>query len=178
MELTTILNILADRRNGVAVKCHLLTEVKTLKKAKDENVIVTKETFTYIRKGIEYDNMASVKEKRENGTLPTENAGLPWGEWIEGLEGIAITHKGNEYVRLYPQSLIVPTVKYFANGVETSKDELVANGYVSKSTFAPKLDKNGNPTTTDCYTIKTTSIVSIGQKIETLPNNGSVFYCP
>ena len=49
------------------------------------------------RVGVAYDNMQAVKEGREDGTLPEENAGLPWGEWIAFPH--VIGHKGELYIR-------------------------------------------------------------------------------
>jgi hypothetical protein len=34
-----------------------------------------------VRKNQTYDNIGAVQEGRENGTLPGENAGLPYGVW-------------------------------------------------------------------------------------------------
>lgn len=34
-----------------------------------------------VRPGCNYDNLGVVQEGRENGTLPGENAGLPYGVW-------------------------------------------------------------------------------------------------
>lgn len=49
------------------------------------------------RVGVNYDNIATVKEGRADGTLPAENAGLPWGEWE--IFPYVIAHKGERYVR-------------------------------------------------------------------------------
>ena len=49
------------------------------------------------RVGVNYDNIKAVQEKRAEGTLPKENAGLPWGEWVDFPYFIA--HKGEYYVR-------------------------------------------------------------------------------
>ena len=49
------------------------------------------------RVGVAYDNMQAVKEGREDGTLPEENAGLPWGEWVSFPH--VIGHKGELYIR-------------------------------------------------------------------------------
>ena len=49
------------------------------------------------RVGVNYDNIQAVKDKRESGELPKENAGLPWGEWA--LFPYVIHHKGEYYVR-------------------------------------------------------------------------------
>jgi hypothetical protein len=49
------------------------------------------------RVGVNYDNIATVKEGRTDGTLPAENAGLPWGEWE--IFPYVIAHKGERYVR-------------------------------------------------------------------------------
>jgi hypothetical protein len=134
-------------------------ELKTLKAHKDRKV--EKITKLIIRGGIGYDNMKAVMEGRENGTLPEENAGLPWGEWADE-EGIHITHKGSDYVRMYPASGIniatghkfVPEVSYLLDGKEVPKEEVM--DLCQKSEFP---DKKEEPL---CFTIKLDNLVSLG----------------
>jgi len=86
---------------------------------------VEKVTKIVIRGGISYDNIGLVKEGRENGTLPEQNAGLPWGEWADD-SGIHITHKGSDYARFYPASGVqFPVVtEYFLNGISVDKGQI------------------------------------------------------
>ena len=83
--------------------------------------LVEKVTSMIIRGGIEYDNQGVVIEGRENGSLPEENAGLPWGQWAE--YPFHIEHKGSDYARFYSASGIAfePKVEYYLNGELTTK---------------------------------------------------------
>ena len=45
-----------------------------------------------VRPGVDYDNIGVVQEGRADGSLPAENAGLPYGEWLEFP--YVIQHKG------------------------------------------------------------------------------------
>jgi hypothetical protein len=103
---------------------------KTLKTRKGVSDVVEKVTSLVVRGGIDYDNMKVVQEGREDGSLPKENAGLPWGEWAEFP--YHITHKGQEYARFYPASGIdiatgkefIPHVEYFLNGNPVEKKDI------------------------------------------------------
>ena len=63
-----------------------------LSKIKDLGSGITKVSDLVIRLGVDYANM-KINEGREVG-------GLPWGHWVEGLEGLVIEHKGNYYLRV------------------------------------------------------------------------------
>ena len=116
---------------------------------------VSKITRLVIRGGISYDNMAVVQEGREDGTLPAQNAGLPWGQWADDT-GIHITHKGTEYARMYPASGIAftPKVQYFLDGVEVDKSQVES---ICLASEFPKHDEEPL-----CFTIKAENIVEIG----------------
>jgi hypothetical protein len=85
---------------------------------------VEKVTSIVVRGGIEYDNQKVVIEGREDGTLPSENAGLPWGQWAE--YPFHIEHKGTDYVRFYSASGISfePKVEYYLNGILVDKSQI------------------------------------------------------
>ena len=93
---------------------------KTLKTRKGVTDKVQKYSEVTASFGIDYDNMKLVQEKRELGILPKENAGLPWGTWMD--ENF-IEHKDNKYLRLY----LVPNnhvkSEYYINGEPASKEE-------------------------------------------------------
>lgn len=94
---------------------------KQLKTRKTETALVEKVTSIVIRGGIGYDNQKVVIEGRKDGTLPEENQGLPWGEWVE--YPFHITHKGSDYARFYAASGLSfePKVEYYLNGELTTK---------------------------------------------------------
>lgn len=115
---------------------------------------VEKVTKLVIRGGVEYDNMGVVQEGREDGSLPSENAGLPWGEWAE--YPLHITHKGTDYARFYPASGIkfAPHVQYLLNGVEVDKSVIEPLVLASE---LPK-PKDEEPL---CFTIKAENVRDI-----------------
>jgi hypothetical protein len=109
-------------------------------------------TFT-ARIGVNYDNIGAVKEKRETGELPEENAGLPWGTWL--IFPYIIAHKGNHYVRctsVNGNAACVPTVRWLKDGVEISKETAMA---VCTSA------ETGEKEERDVFTIKVESITHI-----------------
>jgi len=84
---------------------------------------VEKESVFQVQVGVNYDNKETVKQGRADGTLPEENAGLPWGNWL--IFPYVIEHKGNLYFRFYPvKNNFVPSVRYFMDGREVTKAEV------------------------------------------------------
>lgn len=86
-------------------------------------VSVEKHVEGVFRAGINYDNKASVQEKRESGELPEKNAGLPWGEWFQHPYLIINKEHTQLYVRLYPTPNCVVKAKYFLNGAPVDSFE-------------------------------------------------------
>jgi len=117
MNIADIKNILATRK-GQNLSAIFGKELKT-KKGVDN--VVEKVTSIVVRGGIDYDNQKLVKEGREDGSLPEENAGLPWGQWSEFP--YHITHKDTDYVRFYSASGLAfePKVEYYLDGVQVDK---------------------------------------------------------
>jgi hypothetical protein len=139
-------------RKGANLSAIVVKTLKTKVSYKDKNI--TKKTKLVIRGGIDYDNMSVVKEGREDGSLPEENAGLPWGEWAEFP--LHITHKGTDYARMYPASGLSfkPVVQYFLDGVEVDKDSI--KEFCLASEFPKPDDKEPL-----CFTIKAENIQEI-----------------
>lgn len=134
---------------------------KTLKTRKDARGFkVEKITSMVVRGGINYDNMAVVQEGRENGNLPSQNSGLPWGTWAEFP--LHIEHKGTDYARFYPASGInvatggefVPEVTYLVDGIKVTKCE--AKALCLASEFPSREEK---PL---CFTIKADNVLTLG----------------
>ena len=140
-------------RKGSNLSAIVVKTLKTKVSYKDKNI--TKKTKLVIRGGIGYDNQKAVMEGREDGSLPSENQGLPWGEWADDT-GIHITHKGTDYARMYPASGIAftPKVQYFLDGVEVDKDAI--REFCLASEFPKPDDKEPL-----CFTIKAENIQEI-----------------
>lgn len=125
---------------------------KTLKTRKgNEALHIEKVTDMSMRAGIDYDNMKAVKEKRESGELPAENAGLPFGSWV--AFPYLIEHNGTHYIRLYPNTGGKVETAYFLNGESTTLDE------VKQFLLASELPKPGNRP--DCITVKLENITEL-----------------
>lgn len=131
---------------------------RQLKTRKGVTQAVTKVTRIVARGGVEYDNLGIVQEKRENGELPSENAGLPWGEWVE--YPYHIRHKDIDYARFYPASGIgfKPQVSYFIDGLEVPK---TVEGWIRVRSLClasefPKRDEEPL-----CFTVKAHNVAMI-----------------
>lgn len=128
---------------------------RTLKTRSGVTHVITKRTTAFVRAGIDYAKMASVKEAVASGERE-EVQSLPWGEWTEFP--FIITHKGNDYVRLYPATFanLKPSVQYFLNGKQVSAEEVkplcLSSEFRDKDDEAPK-----------CFTLKAETILSIGE---------------
>lgn len=90
--------------------CRVVTrkELKTKKGVEKTFFAIT--TGTY-RAGLNYENKEKTKTGRVDGTLPEENQGLPWGQWI--TFPYLISHKDIVYFRFYndaPKSIITEYV--------------------------------------------------------------------
>lgn len=106
--------------------------------------IVVKTVVATVKAGITYDNLANVQDKRANGELPSVNAGLPWGQWLDFPR--VIEHKGNHYLRLYPANEFGRMmVGYTLNGspcsIETAKEHCLASEFSDNESL-------------DCFTVK------------------------
>ena len=119
MRMNEVLKAIEGYKNGTWVS--ILWE-KELKTRKGIEAVITKKTEAVLRMGVSYDNKASVQEKRENGELPSENQGLPYGTWY--MFPMIIEHKGNYQLRVTTSQNTKYDTHYFMNGVEVKKDEI------------------------------------------------------
>lgn len=134
-------------RKGQIVTIHARRAMKTRAKVAS---VVEKESIFQAQVGVDYDNKKSVIEKRENGDLPSENQGLPWGEWLQFP--YVISHKGKLYFRFSTvRNNFVPTVRYWIDGKQAEKSEVET--LCLGSEFAEKQDR-------DCFTFHLGDILS------------------
>lgn len=166
MKIEEIKNIIKSHK-GQNLSVIIGKQLKTYKKVLDimsvgqnEEIcygsapVVEKVTSIVIRGGIEYDNQKVVIEGREDGTLPAENAGLPWGQWVE--YPFHIEHKGSDYARFYAASGLSfePKVEYYLNG------KLSTKAVVEPLCLASEFRKSDEPLPL-CMTIKAENVKAI-----------------
>lgn len=126
----------------------------SLTKAKDLGNGILKESDMHIRLGVNYANMSINKDK--------QTGSLPWGHWVEGLENLALEHKGKYYLRVSSTTPENPdsgadtiATRYYHNGVEVSREEAlqIAEPKNTKSSSSP------------VYNIKFENIIRLGIKV-------------
>lgn len=136
-----------------------ITITRPCKVRKGEDPITKVSVGTY-RSGIDYDNLQEVKTDRSTGDRPSENAGLPWGEWFRFP--YSIVHRGTFYVRLYPLHGAKVEVHYYRNGVEIATDDAKKSCLASEFP-KPKIKTDGEELKTVCNTVKLENISHIGK---------------
>lgn len=142
-------------RCGQHVKVSWQRSCKVKKSAGQHTV--HKRTVAFVRAGITYGNLASVRNEIEAGTRD-EVQSLPWGTWREGFKNFIIDHKGTEYIRLYPPSfenLKQPEVTWLLDGRAVSYEEV--EPYLLASEKRKDKDEEGPA----CFTVKADDIVTI-----------------
>lgn len=82
--------------------------------AKWRSHTLTKVSTGIVMTGVEYKDLA-VNSDRETGPLP-------WGEWSQ--YPYVITHKGQDYARIYTVEGSVKT-QYFVDGIDVSREEFL-----------------------------------------------------
>lgn len=113
--------------------------------AAHKGVRLTKRVSMVARAGIDYANLATVREGIANGERG-EVQSLPWGEWFAAP--YVIRHNGGFYFRLYPVAGSVPSVVYMVNGVTVSREDWMA---LLTPGERAKMESGERP---DCFTVK------------------------
>ncbi len=119
MNATEIVNTLKNIK-GQNIKACWQRPVAT---PKDCPLTIVKTVCGYVRAGIDYANLAAVKDGIASGER-SEVGPLPWGEWVQFP--FIISHKGNEYVRLYPASFdnLKDEVTYTIDGAPATAEQV------------------------------------------------------
>ena len=152
MKAAEIVSELKQTNKGAHVKVTWSRPCKTLKSF--DGGVITKRTSAFVRAGIDFANLASVKNSIANGERG-EVQSLPWGTWREFP--FVIEHKGNEYVRLYPASFnnLRPSVEYSRDGFPVTLNEIAP--FLQASELRDNDDKP-----IECFTVKADSVISVG----------------
>jgi len=130
--------------------------VRPIKVRKGCAEILKDSRFT-VRIGVNYDNQKAVVEKRENGDLPAENAGLIGREWIVFPYILRSIKSGKYMVRCSPvhNDACKRSVEFTRNGKTITREEAAVDAYASE--FAER-----EPT--DAFDITVDNIVEINGK--------------
>ena len=116
-QIQGFLNTLTSRKGQIVT----IQTTRAMKVRKGQDPIQKSSEFQ-CRVGVNYDNIQAVKDKRAEGILPAENAGLPWGEWVDFPYFIA--HKGEYYVRCTVlRNAHRKAPSYTQNGQEITKEQ-------------------------------------------------------
>lgn len=124
-----------------------------MKKGVEGHYIVKRSFGSSLRFGVEYDNMKAVKEGREKGDLPAENAGLIGRSWIVPNLFMESHKSGAKLLRVSMASGSKFATEYFDNGKKVAKEDIAQ--YVLKSEIAPHSPVNA------VFDINVNSIIAI-----------------
>lgn len=123
---------------------------------KNCSAIIKKRTKAVVRVGINYENMAVTKEKRQAGI---EAKGLQWGVWNDYPYFIKHTPKGSsacvDYLRAYMGNQSQVETEWFMDGRKVDKSQI--SDWLLASEKKNDEIQAGNP-----ITIKVNDILSIG----------------
>lgn len=153
MNAKNIIESLQNRR-GQHVRVSWRKQLETRKEVTDT---VEKETTTFVRSGINFANLASVREGIANGERGEVQPLPTWCEWEQAPFILRHKSNGTQYVRLYPSTFnnLKPATRYFLNGVEVSAQD------VQPLCLAKEFrDREETPA---CFMVKAESITTIGE---------------
>ena len=123
-----ILNKLAKIRNGAYFKIQYYTDLESHLRAEYKGQYnVTKLTQISVRKGINYENLKAVKQKRLMEAV--QNGGIIESKresYYNHLDSVLIQHKtsGKLYLQLFPNVRGRAKTQYYLNGKPVSLQEL------------------------------------------------------
>lgn len=150
MNLDEIKTAIHSHNKGSFTTIETCKTLKTKKAYADKSIVkVSRMTGRF---GCSFENLKSTKIGRENGSIPKNNSGLPYGNWVKGWEGYLIEHKGIFYVRVASSPNKSKTI-YLVNGVPTGED------IVRNMCLASEFHKGEKPAV---FNIKADNIVNIG----------------
>lgn len=142
MELNNIINKLSKQHKGTFVRVGWKSNIESAK-ARNAGVSVIKETDATVRWGVRYDNLKRVREikaeKAAAGEQPREVK--PWYRHLEQNPYIVqhLSDENKTYLQLYTvRNKKLMKTKYYINGVEMTKQQVIDSGYVNASEWSPK----------------------------------------
>ena len=136
-EQKEILKKLYAKRNGAYFRISYVTDCNSKVAAVWRGHNVSKITTMSVRKGISYDNVKKVIEKRalNQGTQSSTYK----GSWFHHIDKTLLKHNTKEayYVALFPNHGKKNT-RWLLDGIEVTKEYLINNGVMQPSFWASK----------------------------------------
>lgn len=117
----TIFEIAKNAKHGFA-SVHTLANVDSKCRKSFPIKGIVCEKVQVVLFGCKYESMVNRAIDRAELDAEFKAEGLPWGEWVKGLEGRVIEHKGSYYLRAYQPVTIECT--YTINGVKATDAEV------------------------------------------------------
>jgi len=147
MQLEIVKATITAATKGANIHLEWHRNCKTKKSCTDT---ISKSVQAVGRVGIDYDKQKAVVAKRAEGELPSENNGLPWGQWA--IFPYLIEHKGRYYVRLYHGTgNAIPKRQFYRNGNPVAFEDVESVLMASE-----KKSKTG-----DCFCCKVEDMTAI-----------------
>lgn len=130
-----ILKKLYAKRNGAYFRISYVTDCNKKVSADWKGHNVSKITTMSVRKGISYDNLKSVIEKRKTEGQQTSKKSA----WFHHIDKTLLKHNDKEayYVALFPNHGKKNT-RWLLDGIEVSKEYLVTNNVLQPSYWKSK----------------------------------------
>lgn len=142
MEVKRINEILNNKQRGTFIRIGWKSNIESAA-ARKNGVQVVKQTDATVRWGVKYDNLKRVKALRAEALAlkTTTKTVAPWYKHIEGNYHL-IQHLSDPS-KIYLQLFTINKknsmkTRYYINGIEKTKKEVIESGYVNNSEWAPK----------------------------------------
>ena len=139
MELNKIISRLNKQHKGTFIRIGWKSNIESAK-ARNAGISVVKETDATVRWGVTYDRLKRVREMKATAQSSTTNY-KPWYKHVEGSPHIVehLSDPSKTYLQLFTiNKKNSMKARYYINGVEKTKQEVIDSGYVNNSEWAPK----------------------------------------
>lgn len=142
MEVKRINEILSKQHKGTFIRIGWKSNIESAK-ARNAGITVVKETDATVRWGVSYDHLKRVKAlKAEALALKTTTKTIaPWYKHMEGNYHLIqhLSDPSKTYLQLFTiNKKNSMKTRYYINGIEKTKQEVIESGYVNNSEWAPK----------------------------------------
>lgn len=135
MTFVELIEAINRTRKGTFTHISYITSPTLNAAGKKEGVVITKHTEKVVRIGVKRNNIAAVKAAEEARTTPKQER-TPWCHWE--IENVITKHNNKEdrYLTIANVNHGHHTkVRWFINGKEVTKQEVIDSGYVIPSYF-------------------------------------------
>ena len=152
MKAIEIIQAVQDRK-GQHVKVTWQRVAKTLKGTAQ---LITKRTSAFVRAGIEYANLASVKEAIASGDRDEVQALPSWSEWVQYPFISQHKQTKQQYVRLYPAVFanLKPEVEWSLDGKPATYEQVEPYLLASEK----RKEDDDKPA---CFSLKADDVIAI-----------------